>query len=127
VYSSSGTTLKHFSDLPDILPIRLKGTQNLEENNEEVIAEASALLPEGERAEETKEGTVPVHASVRTQKEQKVFDFRGEQTVEKMAELYSKFELTRTRKLTYDKPICIIYNPHSGRMTNLIPTIELRL
>lgn len=44
-----------------------------------------------------------------------------------MAELQSKFEQTTTRKLTYDKPICIIYNPHSGRMTNLIPLIEQRL
>jgi hypothetical protein len=29
--------------------------------------------------------------------------------------------------LDYEKPICIIYNPHSGKKTNLVPRIEARL
>jgi len=31
------------------------------------------------------------------------------------------------RKLVYHKPICIIYNPNSGKKTNLVPVIEERL
>jgi len=29
--------------------------------------------------------------------------------------------------MVYDKPICIIYNPNSGKKTNLVPQIEKRL
>jgi len=29
--------------------------------------------------------------------------------------------------MVYDKPICIIYNPNSGKKTNLVPQIEERL
>lgn len=38
-----------------------------------------------------------------------------------------KFESIKGRKITYDKPLCIIYNPNSGKKTNLIPRIEQRL
>jgi diacylglycerol kinase family enzyme len=39
----------------------------------------------------------------------------------------SNFELVKTRKITYDLPILIIYNPVSGKKTNLVPLIETRL
>lgn len=35
--------------------------------------------------------------------------------------------MVQTRKLTYDLPILIIYNPSSGKNTNLITLIETRL
>ncbi len=41
--------------------------------------------------------------------------------------MLSKFELVKTRKITYDKPILIIYNPRSGTHANLVPLIEARL
>ena len=37
------------------------------------------------------------------------------------------FESIKGRKIRYDKPICIIYNPVSGKKTNLVPRIEERL
>jgi hypothetical protein len=39
----------------------------------------------------------------------------------------SKFEPIKIRKITYDLPILIIYNPNSGKKSNLIPSIEARL
>lgn len=39
----------------------------------------------------------------------------------------SNFEMVKTRKITYDLPILIIYNPVSGKKTNLVPLIETRL
>jgi diacylglycerol kinase (ATP) len=39
----------------------------------------------------------------------------------------SKFEVVKTRKITYDLPILIIYNPISGKQANLVPLIETRL
>ena len=41
--------------------------------------------------------------------------------------MLSKFELVPIRKIVYDKPILIIYNPSSGRHHNLVPLIEARL
>jgi hypothetical protein len=35
--------------------------------------------------------------------------------------------MVKTRKITYDLPILIIYNPVSGKKTNLVPLIETRL
>lgn len=37
------------------------------------------------------------------------------------------FERVRTRKISFDLPILIIYNPVSGKAVNLIPVIETRL
>lgn len=48
-------------------------------------------------------------------------------TAEEKRNLLSKFELIKTRKISYDKPILIIYNPASGRHLNLVPLIEDRL
>lgn len=39
----------------------------------------------------------------------------------------SKFELVKTRKISYDLPILIIYNGASGKQANLVPLIETRL
>lgn len=43
------------------------------------------------------------------------------------AEFLSKFELVPTRKLTYDLPLLIIYNPNSGKKVNLFNLIGARL
>ena len=39
----------------------------------------------------------------------------------------SKFKLIGVRKIDQNKPVAIIYNPHSGKKTNLVPLIEARL
>ena len=38
-----------------------------------------------------------------------------------------KLESIKVRKILYDKPICIIYNPNSGSKTNVAPTIQSTL
>jgi diacylglycerol kinase family enzyme len=43
------------------------------------------------------------------------------------SELLSNCSTLTTRKLNYDKPILIIYNPNSGKKTNLQPKIKQRL
>lgn len=35
----------------------------------------------------------------------------------------SKFELVKTRKISFDLPVLIIYNPSSGRSANILPLI----
>ena len=50
-------------------------------------------------------------------------DWGSEQRVEYLG----KFESIKARKLEMVKPIAIIYNPHSGKKTNLVPMIEERL
>jgi hypothetical protein len=42
-------------------------------------------------------------------------------------ELLSKFRLINKRTLDYNKPLLIIYNPNSGKKTDLRPRIEERL
>jgi len=37
------------------------------------------------------------------------------------------FESVKVRKITYNKPLCIIYNPVSGKKTNLLPLMENKL
>lgn len=39
----------------------------------------------------------------------------------------SRLELVKMRKVTYELPILIIYNPSSGKQANLLPLIENRL
>jgi len=101
--------LKPFNDLPDVLPIRLKQVNQEHAGIVEEVKEASQFLPGGEN-------------------EAGPFSFQDDmKTAEKQAEFRSKFELIKTRKLDYSKPLCIIYNPNSGTMTNMIPLIEQRL
>lgn len=42
-------------------------------------------------------------------------------------DLLSKFELVATRRIVYDLPILIIYNPNSGKKANLYNLIVARL
>ena len=59
------------------------------------------------------------------------FDFDSS-TNSSRREFLSQFKLVQARKVNYGengvaKPILIIYNPHSGKKTNLVPMIEARL
>jgi len=38
-----------------------------------------------------------------------------------------KYKMISMRTLSNEKPICIVYNPNSGRMRDLVPIIEKRL
>jgi hypothetical protein len=44
-------------------------------------------------------------------------------SAEEKQQLMSKFELATTRKISFDLPLLIIYNPSSGRSTNILPVI----
>lgn len=90
---TSDGKLKEFTDLPDILPIRLKSDAADEESK---VEKGDINLSDAHKED-------------------------------KRDELLSKFEMIKTRKLVYEKPICIIYNPNSGKKADLVPLIENRL
>ena len=49
-------------------------------------------------------------------------DYDGS-SAEQRDEFLRKFKLIKSRTVQYDKPIAIIYNPNSGKKTNLVPII----
>jgi hypothetical protein len=98
----------------DIIPIKRKKEVAVDPDLAEEVKEASKLLPSND--EESQRGD-----------KNSIPDFKSSITDEEKKDLLSKFELIQTRRITYDKPILIIYNPSSGRHTNLIPLIESRL
>lgn len=96
------------------MPIQLKQEHRVNAVLAEEIKDASKLLPNDEESQPSK-------------RESPVYDFRSNLNDEEKKELLSKFDLIKTRKITYDKPILIIYNPRSGRQNNLVPIIEAKL
>lgn len=47
-------------------------------------------------------------------------------TPENAAKTLANFRLIKRRKIVYDKPVLVIYNPNSGKKKNFIPMIETR-
>jgi hypothetical protein len=111
---SKKKVFKNCFEMGDIIPIKRKKEVVVGSDLAEEIKEASKLLPSND--EESQRGD-----------KNSIPDFKSSITDEEKKDLLSKFELIQTRKITYDKPILIIYNPSSGRHTNLIPLIEIRL
>ena len=91
------------SDLPDVLPIRLK--TDLTDEEKKVSDDAGQLLPHPDQQ--------PLNFEV--------------STAEDKQRLLNNFERVEFRKVSYTLPILIIYNPSSGKSVNMIPMIEARL
>ena len=55
----------------------------------------------------------------------KTFQSRDESywTPENAAKTLANFRLIKKRKIVYDKPILVIYNPNSGQKKNFVPMI----
>lgn len=48
-------------------------------------------------------------------------------TSENAVRILKKARLIKKRKISYDKPILIVYNPNSGKKKNYVPIISARL
>jgi hypothetical protein len=44
-------------------------------------------------------------------------------TPERAAKTLANFRLIKKRKIVYDKPVLVIYNPNSGKKKNFVPII----
>lgn len=86
-----------FSNLGDVLPIELK-----------------------EVDEENKDGLIDLDCF----KDINTPSVWSEETIKKAL---GRFKLIKRKKISYDKPILIIYNPHSGKKIDLVPLITVRL
>jgi hypothetical protein len=110
---SKKKAFKSCFELGDIIPIQRKKEIVTDAVIEEEIKDATKLLPSGDEESQRDMNSIP--------------DFKSTISEEEKKQLLSKYELVKTRKITYDKPILFIYNPSSGRHLNLVPLIETRL
>jgi hypothetical protein len=93
--------LADFFELPDIQPIKLRDRQQLEAEINEEIKEVGVLLPSNSNC------NLEFAQSC-------YFDFKNNLTVGERQLLLGKFDLVSTRRITFVKPMLIIYNPSCG-------------
>ena len=118
----------NFKGLPDVLPIKPKegfgevDYKKLVEKSDAIEEEGNELLIQAE--EESKE---PSKLPKTERNESNFFNYVNASSEAKQ-QLMEKFELIKKRKVGIrEKPVAIIYNPASGKKTNLRPLIEKRL